>query len=324
MVEVVRALAWPLALLLVVLALREPLSAFLRGIGGRISKLKVFSLELELFSASNATSTLLLDDLRNVASAAELSDPLRKMIKQVQAGTPADYAIIDLGAGEDWLTSRLYVAATMMERMRRVQVFVFVEKTQRAERRFIALASLRHVRWALAQKYPWLEAAWVRANLQAFPEHPATATPLPTDAAWLPNKIVSNWQPSPITSEFGTFENSTVETVVVRFIDSLQASAAPQPPGTPNEWASWRTGLWERGAYVTRESLQALLPAGAFDAWARDLRDSSRAKRTRAVLRCRGDFVAVLDEDKRFVRVSNRRALLEDIGLELGEEPDSA
>jgi hypothetical protein len=155
MVEIAKALAWPIAVLLAALVFRKPLSAFLGTIGGRISKFKVFNLELELASAASATSTPLLDDIRSVANSAELSDSSRQMIKQVQVGTPADYAIIDIGAGREWLTSRLYVAAAMMERMRRVQVFVFVESMPGVERRFVALASLRQVRWTLAQKHPW-------------------------------------------------------------------------------------------------------------------------------------------------------------------------
>jgi hypothetical protein len=110
--------------------------------------------------------------------------------------------------------------------------------------------------------------------------------------------------------------------VVGRFIDALQLTSSQQPPGVHGEWTPFRTQVWERGTYVTRESLRELLPAAAYDAWAYELRDASRAKRTRSVLRRRGDFVALLSDDKQLARVANRRALLEDIGLELGEEPD--
>ena len=101
------------------------------------------------------------------------------MLEQVQSTKPADFAIIALEAGEAWLTSRLYIAAVMMERMRGTQVFVFVERTASTERRLLAVASVRQLRWALARRYPWLEAAFVRASLFAFP----LGTPLGSTSA---------------------------------------------------------------------------------------------------------------------------------------------
>ena len=74
------------------------------------------------------------------------------MLEQVQSGTPADFATIALGSGEAWLTSRLYIAAVMMERMRGTQVFVFGERAPFTERRLVAVASVRQVRWALARR----------------------------------------------------------------------------------------------------------------------------------------------------------------------------
>jgi hypothetical protein len=75
----------------------------------------------------------------------------------------ADFSLVALGIGEEWLTSRLFIAAVMMERMRDVKVFVFVDRSPTTERRFVAVASVRHLRWALARRYPWLEGAWVKA-----------------------------------------------------------------------------------------------------------------------------------------------------------------
>jgi len=66
-----------------------------------------------------------------------------------------------------------------------------------------------------------------------------------------------------------------------------------------------------------------LLPPAAFDAWTDAHRDASRARRTRAVLRRPGDFVALVVGDREFARLSNRRALLEEIATSLGEEPEN-
>jgi len=49
-----------------------------------------------------------------------------------------------------------------------VEVFVFVEKTVTSEQRLVTVSPVAQLRWALAQRYPWLEIAWVRANLTAL------------------------------------------------------------------------------------------------------------------------------------------------------------
>jgi hypothetical protein len=60
------------------------------------------------------------------------------MLEQVQSGTPADYAVIALGDGREWITSRLYVALIMTQRMRGVQVFVFAEHAATTEKRLVS------------------------------------------------------------------------------------------------------------------------------------------------------------------------------------------
>jgi len=42
----------------------------------------------------------------------------------------------------------------MLERMRGVKVFVLVESAPNTERRPVAVASVRQLRWALARRYP--------------------------------------------------------------------------------------------------------------------------------------------------------------------------
>ena len=78
-----------------------------------------------------------------------------------------------------------------------------------------------------------------------------------------------------------------------------------------------------RASWVTRELLEGLLPAECFDRWADAGRDSPRSRRTRSVLRRPSSFVALVQEDREYVRLVNRSMLLEEIAASLGEEPDS-
>jgi hypothetical protein len=118
-------------------------------------------------------------------------------------------------------------------------------------------------------------------------------------------------------------EPSLARRIASSFIELLQQNNFPGPAANKQEWVKLKDVTFERGKYVTRELLASLLPQPAFGAWSNALRDSSRAQRTRAVLRRPTDFVALVEGDREFTRLTNRRALLEDIAAVLGEEPEA-
>lgn len=327
LVELVNALAWPVVALVLAGAFRRPITQFVGALGSRITKLSLFKVELELVPASAATIMPLLDDIRTATNPAAISDSSRMMLEQVQSGAPADYALVSIGQGEEWLTSRLYIAAVMMERMRGVKALVFVERTATTERRFIAVAQVRQLRWALSRRYPWLEAAWLRGLVSQYPAGlPANAQALPLGAVWPPDPHTLAMPQPLVVSDTGGFEAWSARQLVGSLIQLLQRDSAPMPTQPPSngEWVTLKGGTHERATWVTRELLVSLLPQSAFDAWANGMRDASRARRTRAVLRAAAPFIALLDGDREFSRLVNRQALLEEIASSLGEEPEGA
>ncbi len=344
------ALAWPVAAIAIGLAFRRPLSSFLSGLASRVTKLSAFKVELELATAPSAATGPLLDDIRSATTAAAISDSSRAMLEQAQSTLPADYAVIDLGAGEEWLTSRLFIAAVMLERMRGVKVFVFLEATPAVAHRFVAICSVAELRWSLAGMFPWLEAAWLRAYTTVFPAYPPASTPagtaVPDDAAWLPDPLAINPSPSPIQSATGALEPTSARNVVGQFIQLLQANpvaaspvaaaATPAPAGSAktavpaavpsalpgDTWITFASGTLERAAWVTRSMLEAMLPQEAFELWTDEARDAPRARRTRSVMRRAGPFVALVRGDREYVRLVNRSVLLEELAAWFGEEPE--
>ena len=320
-VELVKGIAWPLAALVIAIGFRQPIALFMNALGGRITKLAVFKVELERVPATAVTTTPLLDDIRTATNSATISDSSRTMIEQVQSGTPADFAVVSLGGGAEWLTSRLYIAAVMMERMRGVKVFVFVERAPNTERRFVAVASLRQLRWALARRYPWLEAAWARVQLSPFPQAlPPSPPTLPAGAQWLPDPRTLSVPQPVIQSDNGALDPWQARMAVSGFIDLLQRQCPAGPSDA--EWITLYGTTQERAAWVTRDLLSSLLPPEAFNAWAHAMRDAPRVQLTRSVLRRAAAFVALVEGDREFVRLTNRQVLLEDIAASLGEEPE--
>jgi hypothetical protein len=319
LVELVKALAWPIVTLVVAAIFRRSLGTFLTALGSRITKLSLFKVELELVPAKPASAVPLFDDIRSAANAAEISDSSNMMLEQVQSGTPADYAEIALGTGEDWIISRLYIAAVMMERMRGLRCFVFVERASMTERRFVAIATVAQVRWALACKFQWLEAAWLNAVRSAFPH-------LFGDSKTLSSK------PPIFRSDTGAFEPYQARTLVSIFIASLQKPIDVAPnavvdpvPVADAGWVVLKNQTQERASFVTRELLKSLLSPDAFRPYTDALSGAPRAQRTRAVLRVASPFVALVDVQRDFelVRVVNRHALLEEVASSLADEPEA-
>lgn len=303
----VSALAWPIVALAIGMAFRKPFSAFMAAVGGRITKLSVFKIELELVPAVTATATPLLESIKAATSGAEIADSSQMMLDQIELRTPADFATIQLGGGDEWLTSRLFIAAMMLERMRSVRALVFVEYGTNTGQRFVAIAAPGQLRWALAQHHPWLEAAWLRAAGEVFSAN--------VDPKALNNK-------SKVTSDSGAIDPWSARQLVSNFIQSLQKDT-PNGPKVAADWVSFERGVSERASWVTRALLEALLPPAAFDAWTNELRDAPREKLTRAVLRRPIDFVALVDDERKFVRLVNRKALLEEMATSFGAERDA-
>ena len=118
-----------------------------------------------------------------------------------------------MGKGDKWLTSRLFISAIMMQRMRGVQGFVFVESTATSDQRLVAVAPVSQLRWALAQRYLWLELVWVRANMSAVASPVSSAQLAPgqqqpgAEACWLPDPRAPLLPSTPphITSDTGGF-----------------------------------------------------------------------------------------------------------------------
>jgi hypothetical protein len=327
-VELVKALAWPVIAAGIAVLFRKPLQEFVGALGTRITKLSVFKVEFELVPAATAAASPLLDDIRTATTPAAISDSSRAMLEQLQSQTPANFAEINIGIGDEWLTSRLYIAALMLQRMRGVEALVFLERTCTTDRHFVAVVSVNDLRWALAQRYPWLEAAFARAYVASFPWPPSAMGMPPVGAAWLPDPRTMSAAPPFIVSPTGAIESSRARQITATFIESLQSPVMPQLgatlPADDSEWTTFRSATRERALWVTRELLEALVPRDALGLWTDAARDTPRARRTRAVLRRAAPFVAVVDEDRGFTRLVNRRVLLEEIAASLGEEPERA
>jgi hypothetical protein len=325
-VSLARAALWPLVVLGCVIALRRPLAGFLGSVTGRVSKLSVFAVTVELAQVPEArpawTSRLGNNELdfRGLTEAGQLTDSYAHGLFVTLAQPEAfDFAVIDLGHGKSWLTTRLYIFTLLLRRLRGLRCLVFTRTTETAGRIFLGTAIPENVLEALAAAYPWLDAAVAEATWPNLPTK--ELKPPDPDRVGLKARI----RPDQTTDAYlqdslGPQDQYYAEQLTEAFLDAVQTTVKPAdiqdwlplpspPPGVE------RPPTWEHASWITTEDVitGALRRAVDPEASVVDQAGWRDADRVRAVLARRGAFVALLESypQGRFGRLIDRPALLE-------------
>jgi hypothetical protein len=171
---ILSTMVWLIVILIILFMLREMLPdlrarlpTLVRELAGRAIKVGVGGFTLEFAKAkafapafSSPTAGI---DLRQRAGVMQVTDnTAATFLDQLRDPAPADYAIVNVGTGDQWLTSRLYIMAVILARMKDLKAFVFLGQSS-SSRRYLGWTHPNSVRWALARRYPWLEAAYAAA-----------------------------------------------------------------------------------------------------------------------------------------------------------------
>lgn len=281
------ALAWPLVALVVLIVLRDSVANALKGLGARAKSLSFGIVAFDFGEAAvKGLTPASLDDIRDTASHAPVGDSGAALTASLTDPAPAECAVVDLGAGDEWITSRLYTVVTLVARMRGLRVMVFTTSAS-GGRQFIGSAETEHVRWALASAYPWLEVAHVRA----WNSHMGTLDP----------RIVERTQVS--LAKDGRLDPWHVIQTFEEYKRQLQA---PVPPPGASSWLDL-SGRWERAEWITPALLIQLLGDALNVRTVQHDFDTSAEELARRVLRFPLDYVPTVDRTGRFLRVVARR-----------------
>jgi hypothetical protein len=300
-IDLVSVVAWPLAAVVLALVLRPAVPGILRELGRRATKLSFFPVALALAPPAPRPEQ---PPLRVNVFNEPIADPsfLPALFGQLLVAAPADYMVVDLAAGKSWLTSRLFIWAEMLQRVRGLRCLVFV-RNENGENgltgRFCGIASPDEVRRRLASRYPWFE----RDLAAAFAEVLAPAA--------------GGGHNDPVDRETGVITQSAASRVVVEFMNRVQIR--PMKADDKPDKKDWvllpRDGtdpeVWEHARWIDPARLPRLFrPALDQSYVVRSLR-ASRRDIAHAVLRGQGQFVALVDERYRFDQLADRGALLE-------------
>ncbi|MDH3524954.1 MAG: hypothetical protein OES32_15335 [Acidobacteriota bacterium] len=288
--SLVYILAWPVVTLIALFVLKAHLPALL----GRTKKVGAFGVELELHAAREflpSWSTPSLADVRHAIAAQEFSSNAMSLMEEFRREGSYDYAVVNLGKGQSWLTSRLFIFSIMLQRMRGLRCWVFLRPEEGPRRVFLGLASPDEIRWALARKFPELERAYARSCAERAKKDSYA-----------------------VQSSQGALEPWEATQLVQTFLSEIQAPNPPPPP-EKSEWVKLSDdGPWELARWINAKNLSSLVGDALHTPSASGDWSALGREQHNALFRSRGDFVALLGDQWTFNGLVNRRATLEALG----------
>jgi hypothetical protein len=343
-VSLVEAIAWPLIVLLILLALRPYLPEIARGLARRVTRVSWASVSMEFAVATEVRPEVwgALQVLRDPGSSGLVAaDSSQMLFTLIREGERSDSATLDLGTGNRWLTSRLFIFSVILCELLGVRCMVFLETRDGIPKRFVGVADPRAVRAAMRLRWDWYERAFLSALLNFGAASPETMTRL-RERLLDPGvniKQLAPWTIDPqLRSLFAdslTFdlskaqqaENAANMYLASPLISRTVASIQPEE----KEWLR----LGDAGDGTVREEHAQWIKDA--DHLSRILRDalktpslvevpgtSGKDLERQAVMTDDGEFVAILDPEGRFKRLLNRRTVVERVARQMAEPANDA
>jgi hypothetical protein len=312
---ILSAIFWPVVALTILLAYRQRIPAWVEGVASRVTKLEFAGVSLELAVAkpfipewSGAPGA---PDLQHRATAIQVNDSTaRTFLTQLTEEGTADYAQVDLGTGEEWLTSWLFILAIVFARMKGIKCFVFVETSAGVRKRYVGWTESEKIRWALAKRYPWFEQGYTDAHSTITSQQNAL--------------IVSS--DGRLGYQFAPGDPGPSIELIREFLQRIQAPPLPFPVPSDPDWVllDSASNTYEHAAWISGEQLEEILGGDLNPSMIRsaELRSKNTSEQLRICLSVPATFVAVTTEEQRFDYIVDRRVLLEQVAKRLSSETE--
>jgi hypothetical protein len=310
------AIAWPAVLLFFLYRYRDPMGQFL----GNLSRNPVQSLEVPWIGVSlqfaiaepMSTQDPFAEVFRQPSPFYEVvgSDQRNIIAAQLKDDTPAVYAVIDLGEGKSWLSSRLYILALLLRRMRNVHLLVFVETNGETRQHFVGFAETRKVRWALAQRFIRLEEAFgiAYSSIMRSDQH---NTPYPFYEPPLIN-ITSREGRLAANPASTAYAEDPSDLILQHFLEEIQL---PYIPDTEQDaWVQIpNRNEFEYAIWLDASLLKELLGKDLVASYMRssDLRGKPNSEQVKIMVSEPTPYIALTLEDGKFEELIQRQPLLE-------------
>nr|MBI1228966.1 hypothetical protein [Cytophagales bacterium] len=296
------AILYPLALIIIFLLFRKDIPEIVKGIAGRLTKLEVAGISLELAKAESFDPHWQKEgtiDLRHRAAAVNVNDSTAgNFLSQLKAGGIADYAIVDLGNGGEWLSSRLFIMAIIFDKMKSVNGIVFLESTSSTRKKLVGWAESKKVRWAFAQRFPWMETAYAEAYSNTIPNASVVSYQGKLGFVW------DNANPSPSID------------LLQKFLLKIQAPGGFPPPPEENDWVPLTSDatIQEHACWLNAELVEGILGDALITEHIKsDIDDSTKEQQLKRYLKLGHPFIALVKDNERFDYLVKREKLLEQL-----------
>lgn len=300
--EFARSMAWPGLFALALFMFRKQIADVLTQLARRLRPPTAQDMTVELPQLPELASSWSVGsaDVRKATPPQVFNGISHGLFQQLLDSGRADYAVVDLGKGQEWLTSRLFMFALVLGMVRDLRALVFLESTNGTRRRFLGVATPLDVQKSLAARYPWLEEAWLKASAARYAEEPSEANGLGD---------TSNQQPL-----FSGAGHETVASFVQRFVQLVQRTTNP-PVREEDTYLKVGTEpeTWEKAQWVDGERLERDLAGCLEYAWCQNSPNKTRKAIANAVMRRSSPLVALVDSDRRFLGLVDRYALLDEM-----------
>jgi hypothetical protein len=304
-VEFINDLAWPVITLVALFLFRKPLTDLLFQIARRAQKLTVSEVSVEFATLPELSPSWSIgsEDVRRLTSSNIFDSGSLTLFQELSKPGKADFAVVDLGSGEKWLTSRLFIFALILGSVTGLKAFVFLENAGGIRKKFLGVVSPTNIQKALITRYPWLEEAYLHAAAALFP------TP---SIVQVGVSKFSNLQPL-----FSGIDPGRLSTFVKNYIENLQRGTDP-PELEKNSYLQIGSvppvpPVWERARWIDGDRLERYMEGYLENSWCEDSPDKDQNLLIESILRRKGDFVALVDSDRRFTGLVDRNALLSQV-----------
>jgi len=290
-VALAEKIAWPLVAVLALLVLRKPLINFLGEVAKRATEISIGGLGIKLPTMSEAQ---LSDEILTFKAADALTvvndSAKRTLFSMFQQQAKFDFAAINLGRGDQWLSSRLYIFALMLQRMKSLRCIVFVATGPDTGSQFIGTTTPEKIRWSLARFQPWLETAYIQAQQTV---------------------------PILIQDEYGAITPDAGEQIVRNFLTNITTPTATRLE-TDFDWVMLGPNQqWEHTTWLSREYLES---AFGYVLWKDSILSSELKKEAKDLLRRSAPFVARTKKNGEFLSLVDRVTFLDEMASKIADQ----
>jgi len=293
-----QSVAWPFVAIAALSLFRKPLSNFLEMVGKRASEISIGGLGIKLPTMNEAQ---LGDDVLTFRAADAFmvlsSSAKSSLFSMFEQSSNFEFVAINLGRGEKWLSSRLYIFAKMLQRMKALRCVVFLAPGPETETQFVGAASPEKVCWGLAMQQPWLEVAYAQAYAALTEAGPI----------WVQN-------------ENGAIEAAVGEQLVKNFIGKL--TIPPTPPINDWEWVTFAPNQPpEHAVWLSRDYIEQAL---GYALWKDSIVASETKREAKSLMKCSAPYVARVKKNREFISLVDRTVFLDEVIAKISEKLGAA